>query len=279
MSYAITYDDEKHKYWIDGDPVPSVTQILDVLPKPALTWWGFRVGMAAAMEMCKRGKVAWPALISQDFDRIVANDPAEPVFMPNDKTGKKPRTLLEHWAILLKLHPNAVRDKAATRGTSVHEALNQLGLDIIPSLSDFPPEDRPYVQGLCRWWLDQEPRIVAQEQIVGSKVHSYAGRFDLLVRDSEERLVLMDLKTGKDVYPDSHFRQLQGYAIAWEEMGGKSLSHFQILNINAKGDYKAITAKVRPRHFLDTLNQFKSTVDFEALQKLPFGVETLKEAA
>jgi hypothetical protein len=282
MPITVRYDDAKHKYWIDGEEVPSVTAILDAtLPKPALTWWGFRVGMATTMELCKRGRVNWPTLTSLEFDRIKDNNPAEgeALFMPNDKDRKKPRTVLEHHAILQRLHPNAIKDDAADRGTSIHEALVALGLGDMPSLKDFPPEDRPFVQALCRWWLEHEPEFVLQEQIAASKTHMYAGRFDLMVKyPGDDRVVLADLKTGKDVRPDSHYRQLMGYKVAWDEMQLEldeaeriTPERLQIINVRPTGDYVLGegTGRVTPAIWLACVEQHRRVVEFEALQKAP----------
>lgn len=271
-SITVRFDEKTHKYWIDGEEVPSVSTILDeTLPKPALTWWGFRVGMAAVMQMCKLGKVSWPALCSLDFDEIKNNAPSEPMFMPNDKSGKKPRTLLEHWALLLKLHPNAIRDEAGTRGTSIHEALVQLGMGIIPDVwgvdSPFPLEDRPVVAGLIRWYIEQEPEFVVQEQIVASKKHGFAGRFDLIVRRPNGNLAMVDLKTSKSVYPDSHFRQLKGYEIAWLENGGEPLDELVVLHVDHAGDYREHQVRCMPQHFLMCLEQLKSMRDFNDMQR------------
>ena len=81
---SVRYDDKAHKYWIDGVEVPSVSTILDAtLPKPALTWWGFRVGMAAVAEFCKLGKVSWPTLCSLDFDEIKNNTLIQSLLAPD----------------------------------------------------------------------------------------------------------------------------------------------------------------------------------------------------
>jgi hypothetical protein len=269
---SVRYDDKSHRYWIDGEEVPSVSTILDkTLPKPALTWWGFRVGMAAVVEFCKRGKISWPALCSLDFNEVKDNAPSDPVYMPNDKARKKPRTLVEHLAILLRLHPNAIRDDAGTRGTSIHTALEQLGMGIVPDVwgpeSPYPPEDRPTVAGVVRWFMDQEPEFVAQEQIVASRKHGYAGRFDLLIRRPDGRLAMVDLKTSKSMHADSHFRQLKGYEIAWLENGGAPLDELVVLHVDHDGEYREYPVRCKDEHFLICLEQLKQMEDFTAMQR------------
>lgn len=271
-SINVRYDDKSHKYWIDGVEVPSVSTILDeTLPKPALTWWGFRVGMAAVVQFCKLGKISWPGLCSLDFDEVKNNTPSQPYYLPTDKRRRKPRTLVEHLAILTRLHPNAIRDDAGDRGTSIHEALVQLGMGIIPDVwgvdSPFPPEDRPAVAGLIRWYMDQEPEFVHQEQIVASKKHGYAGRFDLIIRRPNGKLAMVDLKTSKSVYADSHFRQLKGYEIAWLENGGEPVDELVVLHVGHDGEYREYPVRCKDSHFLICLEQLKEMRDFNAMQR------------
>lgn len=276
----IKYDDEKHLYWLDGERVPSVTDILEkTMPKPALTWWGFRVGMYAVLELVAQGRLSWAPLVDEAPYAKQTLDAAPDPDREHRMVGKrgqpvgKARTLLEHLAVRYKLHPNAVKDLAADRGTSVHTALEALGLGQMPDLygdaSPYPEDERPYIHAVVQWWMEQEPEFVAQEVIVASRKHRYAGRFDLLVRYAArpDELVLVDLKTGKDVYPDTHFRQLQAYEIAWLEGGGEPIDRMEILNARADGTYKLAQAKVRPEHFLAQLTAYRGVESFEALQK------------
>lgn len=266
----VTYDDVKHAYTLDGAPVPSVTQILDKsLPKPALTWWGMRVGMAAVTELLRRGRISYGEAMACVHQEIVDNDMGvEGWESPTREMRGKTRSILEHFAILEKLTTNHITSAAADRGTSIHDALNRLALGELPTLADFPVADRGFVQALVRWWLEHEPEFVAVEQIVASRRYGYAGRFDLLVKypDSEE-LVLADLKTGKDVRPDSHFRQLQGYKTAWQEMGRAPIDRMEIINCRQGGEYVVAQAKVAEEHWLACVRQFYAVHDFECLQK------------
>lgn len=43
MEARIGYDDDAHKYTVDGEPAPSVTQILDIVSKPALVPWASKL--------------------------------------------------------------------------------------------------------------------------------------------------------------------------------------------------------------------------------------------
>lgn len=43
MEARIGYDDDAHRYTLDGEPVPSVTTILDIVSKPALVPWASKL--------------------------------------------------------------------------------------------------------------------------------------------------------------------------------------------------------------------------------------------
>jgi hypothetical protein len=283
MALVIDYDDDKHSYKLNGEPVPSVTAILEAtLPKPALTWWGFRVGLATAVELSKRGKLTWPSLLNHEFQEVVDNNPApeRTHYMPNDTGHKKPRTLIEQLAIMARLHPNAIKSDAATRGTSIHDGLTLLAMDQMPEIETYPVADQPFLRGLCKWWLDSQPEFVAVEQIVGSVKHRYAGRFDLLLRyPGSDELVLADLKTGKDVRPDSHFRQLRGYEVAWREMGGEPIGRMEIINVRPTGELKVETAHCPESAWLACVQGYHANQEFVAAQKSAKVQAELKAAA
>lgn len=269
-SMVIGYDDDTHCYTVDGEVVPSVTQILDkVLPKPALAWWSFRIGLGASLKLLQDGHLNYAeALAMHDFMEVVNGAPArERAVVSEDAKGKeKLRTIVESLAMQHKLHPNAIRDVAATRGTSIHDALAALTLGDVPTLNDYPPEDRPFVHGLIRWWMDQEPEFVHVEQIVASRVHGYAGRFDLMLRyPGSSGLVLADLKTGKAVRPDSHYRQLKAYELAWIEMGFEAPVKLEVLHVGPDGEYAQHRAAVSDESWLATLAQYRAMKDFEKL--------------
>lgn len=271
----IVYDDEKHKYTVNGDVFPSVTTILDaVTPKPALTWWGFRVGLAAAVELARDGLLPYGELVGghDEHQRIVDGDPSDG-FSHVMGTGSraKNKTLIEMLAQQNDLDPNKVKGRAAFRGTGVHEALNVLGLGGTPDIESMPENQRPYALALNRWWLDQaDMNVRLMEQAVASLEHTYAGRFDLLYETNAGQLVLADLKTSKEVRPDSNYRQLMAYKLAWEEMGGRKVDRIEIILCKPDGNYAVYdaTPKITPEIWQATMTAYKAVQDFKALQRV-----------
>lgn len=272
---TIDYDDEKHRYKLNGEPVPSVTQILDaVLPKPALTWWGFRIGMAATIELMRADKLSLGDVLGghDDHQRIVDGDPtSEFAVVRGEGSRAKEKTLVEYLAQENQLDPNAVKKLAAGRGTGVHDALNTLGLGGSPDIEAMPEVQRPYCLGLLQWWLDGDEReIKIMEWPVASLTHGYAGRFDLIYEDANGLLVLADLKTSKANRPDSFYRQLMAYKIAWEEMGGRQIDRLEVILCKPDATYAVYdaTSKVTEEVWLGAVEAFKANESFKALQRV-----------
>jgi hypothetical protein len=114
-----------------------------------------------------------------------------------------------------------VRDRAAIRGTNVHERIF-LALatgTTPPSLSDLTDEERGYGQAAFAWWRDRNPEPVAAEQVTYSPTKKVAGRFDLLADIAGQR-VLVDAKTReKGAVRKSDHVQLEGYEMTNRECG------------------------------------------------------------
>lgn len=209
----------RRRYLVDGEPVPSVTQILGVLDKPALVWWAMRVGVEGACELQESGSL-----------------PADPDLAVKALTARK-------------LTVNHVKTKAATRGTSLHDALEAYMRDgSVPMPAGFPEEDRGYVRALARAMLDLRPEPLRTEVIVGSAEHGYGGRYDLLC-EMGDRTLRVDLKTGKRVYETAHL-QLAAYELAAVEMGEEPTDEQAVLRLGEDGEYEFVVSRAAPADFL-----------------------------
>ena len=105
-----------------------------------------------------------------------------------------------------------VRDKAAQRGTIVHEISEDLlnGEEII---LDAGPEIIKRIMCLESWYYEYSPEIIAQEVMLAFPGVRFAGRFDILAR-IDGKNVLIDIKTGN--YYKSHDLQASMYKILWD---------------------------------------------------------------
>jgi len=199
-------------YTVNGEVVPSVTQILDVLHKSALVWWGMQIGVRGCMTLMALG---YNGVFDETDEDVVKLLTAE------------------------KLTVNHVRDVAATRGQSVHSALEAFARErTIPSLIAFPEEDRGYVRALAQWLLDAKPEFLATEVMVGSEQHGYAGRYDLRVRMDGLGDGIVDLKTSKKVWHQSQMPQLAAYEEAAVECGGEPTDFQAVLRLDKDGSYE-----------------------------------------
>ena len=117
----VTFRKRDHSYRVDGRP-PSVTQILAVLNKPGLSWWGMTVGVQAVCELARAG-------VEIPFD-----DPAAVVELLRER-----RLTVAH-----------TFRAAGERSASIHQALQRYATDERKlSLSGFPREHRGYVFALA----------------------------------------------------------------------------------------------------------------------------------
>lgn len=276
---TITYDDSKHEYRIDGQIVPSVTQILDaVTPKPALTWWGMRVGLAAVIKLLQSDALSALSLLAFDYEDHLTgkprNKPEQAVWRGRGK-HRKQKTPLEAAAIEARLTTNHIRDTKADLGTAVHNAIEQIGIaDALPTIGDLPLEVQPYIRALAKWWLEQDPEFIHQEIIVASTEHQFAGRFDLIARLGT-KLALIDFKTSGGLY-ESYSEQLALYQLAYEEMSAwpgvdhPTLDRFELVHLRPDGGYEMRPAYTSRETAIHAVSLFHSRARDEANKPSPW---------
>lgn len=156
----------------------------------------------------------------------------------------------------------------ADLGTAVHNALEALCGGTVPALSDFPVGVRPYVQGVCAWFADNDPEVVETELLVASREHAYAGRFDLLYRQNGQ-LVLADLKTSKEVRAQ-YLIQLAAYALAMGECGYGHPDRMEVIHAKPDGSYSVVESTALASDFLDILAAYRAfNANKDALKAKP----------
>lgn len=228
--YAVEYRDASHRYWLirgqERIPAISVTSALKIIDKPQLVGWAERVGIEG--------------LAKAVLDDVLIVSPEQAVNLVRSNG----------WGA------DGLRDSGADRGTAIHEALRlYCEAGDVPKLGNFDPAVRGYVQGLCRWLLATRPEPILVERVVGSALHGYAGRFDLLA-DIDGRKVLIDLKTSARPYVEQHM-QIAAYMHALDECEGESGEHHadagMILLVGLDGTFTAHDCCADPKHFLKVL--------------------------
>lgn len=239
----IFYCPEPRHYKVNGVEVPSVTEVLGVLHKPALVFWGMKVGVEGLVKLASDGHLV---------------SPMGPWYQEGSEWAVE--LLKEH-----KLTVNHQRDKAGTRGTSVHNAFERYCVtDKFPEPDEFPEEERGFVKGLVAFLKAVDPQPIQTELMVGSAEKGFAGRFDLLAstfkktvkptsrktREIPSGKGIWDLKTGKGIYPDSHYLQLSAYRFAAEESGYGRTDYEGIVNVREDGTWDVGINTKKPHHFL-----------------------------
>lgn len=268
------YFQEKPKrlYRVNGVEVPSVTTVLDVLSKPALTWWGMRIGIEAVLELVRLGQVSYAS--ASALLAVRGEEKWEFATLAN----------VEKLAVAHKLSTNHRRDAAGTRGVSVHSALEKWIEDrTLPVLDFYPDSERGYVAGLLAFLTDLgEVTKTKTEVMVGSVEHGFAGRYDLEAQLRKSSLVvnakrnirvdipaglwLVDVKTSKRIY-NSHYLQLEAYEGARIECGYKPTKGRMVVRFGDDGSYEVGVSKVNLDHFLSILGAYNALEDVKTLVK------------
>jgi hypothetical protein len=178
------YTDERglRMYRWKGTDYPSVTTIRRMAGLPyGLHEWAI-------------GKVTTRAVEGyQDLGKIIDNGTPEAV--------KAARTWLRAASI-------EERDRAASIGIRVHDAatsgrpLTEVGIDVAP-----------YLRQYLDWLSVSRAEVLTVERQVWNLKVGYAGTFDLLIRFPNGSTWVVDIKTGKGIYPE-HAIQCIAYAMA-----------------------------------------------------------------
>lgn len=120
--------------------------------------------------------------------------------------------------------PYQVRGKAAARGNDAHDVLERLaGGEVVEDVEKhvhmkLADDVKGYALAVIDWWKKNKPQtLLCEEQVYGLWPRPYAGTLDFVGsreglpgQASVARVVLTDLKTSKDVFPE-HILQVTGY--------------------------------------------------------------------
>ena len=130
--------------------------------------------------------------------------------------------------------PYKTSGKAQERGKTVHsivEAYKTTGA----KLDGIPETFAGYAKAFYSWAADNNIKVLESEKTVVSQEHRFAGTLDLLVHTGQKRL-LVDVKTGKDIYPEAAL-QLSAYRQALLE-AGELVDAMGVVLLREDGTYK-----------------------------------------
>jgi hypothetical protein len=159
---------------------------------------------------------------------------------------------MEEALALAEAEPERVRDAAALRGASAHEAIA-----CALTKGVYPSEWGPWVRAALSFLADYGLHPLATEALVVSKRRGFAGTCDLIARRGDGSLVLADWKTGP-LYSE-HALQLGAYAIALEEMTGRPVGEGFVVGLREKGyEARRVNLPLARRAFLACLTLWRA---------------------
>jgi hypothetical protein len=226
-------------YWVNGQKLPSVTTVLNVLDKPGLKFWGEKIGVAGAIALAKEGKL--PLNVPAALSAMQARD--------------------------LRIFQSS--DKAASRGTLAHEDLLAVVTGEKPADLDAVPRDqRGFLRGVAAFASQHRPEAIDTETMVASLVHGFSGRYDVRARlRGIDGVGLLDLKTTEElpryknlaVRPpyDENLLQVEGYDIASVESGYGKSDYRAIVRVDSKGEWDLTISWAEHDDFLAALRLYQ----------------------
>lgn len=217
-----TFDEKRHKHYINGREVAGTTSIVGVIDKPALMPWAVKISME---------------------------------YLKNNLTDL---TKLDDVIEESKKQPNEAKKSAGRFGTVVHalcEHFNNTG-EVLPIDSPKLPQEVLDIQidksqqkkavklteQYKKWFEDNKVKIHYVEQNVFSETYFVGGIFDMVL-EIDGKMYLGDFKTSSGVYP-SQFVQMGGYEIQLEEMMERGyidniqIDGYIVIHIPRKGSLK-----------------------------------------
>lgn len=215
-------------YWIQEKPYVSVTEVLKIIDKPQLRYW---FGKQVYLSMVENPQLSEKEAMSAPYKKS---------------------------------------DKAKSRGSSVHSIVEacKTGTEVKFELAETEKELGGYRDAFLKWINELNVKVVENEKTVISEKYKYAGTLDLLVRiNGNKELTLVDVKTGKDIYPES-FIQTSAYKYALKEQGVE-VKETATLLLNENGTYKYAIGGDEIKGFLAAKYLYES-INREDLIKLGY---------
>lgn len=156
----------------------------------------------------------------------------------------KPISFLMEWAYKqgqLGVDHRKVTDESADAGSVGHFLIEHWLKNNEVDLSDYPQYiieiGHIVLEKFKQSWRESNLTFVASEISLVSEEFGYGGTLDLIARDAQNRLCLVDEKTSKMLY-ESHFFQLAGYERLWNENKSEKIQRRAIFRNGRKDNPK-----------------------------------------
>ena len=221
-----------HEYTrLSGEVIPSATEILNIISKPALTF-----GAASEAGKYFREKII-------PCDKLADTNIKLPLFtLPLSDTGAP--TSLDQFQKDMTQASSRKASEAADIGSEVHHYISRYIKQRLTkgqmNREEFDPK-HPIVKKCFNsfkdWIRDNNVRFYSSEEMVYHPELKYAGTVDAVAEINEEFCVI-DFKTSARVYPEHHL-QCAAYAKAVELIYGREVDCTYVLRFDKKtGKYQ-----------------------------------------
>ena len=199
---TLNFREDKHWYSVDGDYVPSVTTILNVISKPALMPWAVKMG------------AEW--------------------FRDNRKDYLKGDIKLDDMVKGIKGAYRKKSQAALNIGEEVHAWCEQaikfkLGVGTMPSM----PENeivRESIENFRDWTKENDVKWLSSEEKVYNRKYKYAGTVDAIA-EVNGVFGVIDFKTSKRLY-DEYDLQVSAYGETIEDIYGRDCESSWLLRFD-----------------------------------------------
>lgn len=206
---------QNHTHYLNDKPLYGTSTVLKCLHKE-LSWWASAravetLGWIHKMYPQTKRKVP----LEERLEKATAM-----LTVIKDMSAEEYLDLLD---LAYKAHSQKLED-AAVDGTDMHFELEQyvkrcMSLGGVPTLIT-DERECPFdaVRLFSQWAFENVKHFIASEAYCYSKEMWTGGIVDLVYRDIDNKLCLLDFKSAKEAY-DNHFFQNAGYDIAIKENG------------------------------------------------------------
>lgn len=237
---TIEFDEEKHRYYVNGNYTVGPTTFLGIINKPALIPWAARTTaeyIAERLEDLKSGKIS--------LEKLNINEVLY---------GAK------------KAHQD-IKDKAAELGSAIHKWVEQFIKGEKPQMPD-DPIILGGVNSFLKWIDENKVKFLDSEKIVYSKKYDYCGIVDI-VANVNGQLCICDIKTSKAIYDEMRL-QVAAYMQAEQEETKKKYDGRWIIRLGKSEtpDFEAHYLDYEKNSFRNDLKAFINAMELYKWQKM-----------
>ena len=236
--HTIIFDEDKDVYIHNNEYVVGMSTLLNKLASPALEAWKVNSQVnAIKKEMELQG------IPLDKIDKIIIN---------------------------AKANAKAKNDNILSIGSIVHKLIEKW----LKGEKVTKPEDKIVANCFMefqKFWKKNKLKVVESEKILYSE-RGYCGTLDLVAKDNNNNLMLIDVKTSKGLFLNM-VHQVHGYKLAYEEQTGKKINKMYIVRLPKTNEpfeaRQILYKKDHMKAFLGLLHCHKSELLFnEQMRKL-----------